>query len=229
MKTSDIYRRAFSLLRKKEPYTANRYNLKKAILDLGPTGYPFERVIAEILKSEGFSVEIGKNVQGRCISHEVDVIAERNKHNIMVECKFHNKAGYKTDVKVALYVQARFEDINNRLARQRNQSEKYYETWLVTNTKLTLDAIRYASCVGIKTIGWNHPQENSLQALIEGFGLHPVTSLITLTTSQKKQLVRQGTVLCKEIISNEKILHSIGLNELKVTQVLEEIYELCQQ
>ena len=145
----------------------------------------------------------------------------------MIECKFHNKAGYKTNLKVALYVQARFEDINKSLARQQNQSDKHYEAWLVTNTKLTSDAIDYASCVGIKTIGWNHPRGNSLQVLLEGLGLHPVTCLITLSTSQKNQLIRQGTVLCKELIGNEKNMYSIGLSKLKVAQILEEVYRLC--
>ena len=60
MKTSAIYRRAFSYLRRKQPLAAGRYNIKKAIMELGPTGYPFEKIIAEILRGQGFSIEVGK-------------------------------------------------------------------------------------------------------------------------------------------------------------------------
>jgi transcriptional regulator NrdR family protein len=42
--TQKIYGRAFSLLRKKTKYVASRYKLKKAIMELGPTGYPFEHL-----------------------------------------------------------------------------------------------------------------------------------------------------------------------------------------
>ncbi|MDO8572067.1 MAG: hypothetical protein Q7R79_05290 [bacterium] len=33
--------------------------------------HPFEKLIGELLASEGFSVEVGKIVQGSCVSHEV--------------------------------------------------------------------------------------------------------------------------------------------------------------
>jgi transcriptional regulator NrdR family protein len=48
--TKEIYNRAFSLLKKKKSYLASKYKLKKAIYELGPTGYPFERFISAILK-----------------------------------------------------------------------------------------------------------------------------------------------------------------------------------
>src|SRR3989344_922725 len=110
-KTRDIYRHAFSLLRKRERPAAARYSLKRAIMELGPTGHPFENLVGELLKLRGFSVKVASIVQGLCVSHEVDVVAEQGSRHIMVECKFHNEQGIKSDVKVALYVQARFEDI----------------------------------------------------------------------------------------------------------------------
>ena len=41
--TKEIYKRAFSLLRKESAHMAAKYKLKKAILELGPSGYPFEK------------------------------------------------------------------------------------------------------------------------------------------------------------------------------------------
>ncbi|MBI2450463.1 MAG: restriction endonuclease [Candidatus Nealsonbacteria bacterium] len=226
--TSDIYHRAFSLLRKKHRFAAGRYRLKNAIMELGPTGYPFERFVAEILKSQGFSVEVGKIVQGACVTHELDIIAMKNNRHIMVECKFHNQAGIKSDVKTALYVQARFEDLKKRWQVQPGHGEKLHQAWLVTNTKLTSDAIKYANCVGINVIGWSHPPGESLQDLIEESGLHPLTSLTALSLSQKRQLLERGLILCKDILDNKNLLPAVGVNEAKISFVLKEIEELCK-
>ncbi len=227
MKTRDIYRRAYSLLRKWEAPKTGRYALKNAIMELGPTGFPFEKLVAELLKYQGFSVEVDKIVQGWCVSHEIDIMAQQNERLVIVESKFHNKPGIKTDVKVALYVQARFEDIRKQLPNQFGREQKLLEAWLVTNTKLTLDAIRYADCVGIRAIGWSYPPDSSLQNLIERAGLHPLTSLTSLNRYQKRQLISQGLVFCREI--DKSILQSIGISESKATHILIEANKLCYQ
>jgi Holliday junction resolvase-like predicted endonuclease len=185
MKTSEIYRRAFSLLRQHKTFAAGRYSLKKAIMDLGPSGHPFEKLVGELLKSEGYSVEVSVIVQGRCVTHEIDVIAKKDNRCVMVECKFHNEAGIKSDVKVALYVQARFEDLVNQWQMHSDTAQKFDEAWLMTNTKLTTEAIQYANCVGMKAVGWNYPPTNGLETWVEKAGLHPVTSLTTLSKYQK--------------------------------------------
>ena len=227
-KTRDIYRHAFSLLRKHERPAAARYSLKRAIMELGPTGHPFENLVGELLRLQGFSVEVAGIVQGLCVSHEVDVVAEQGSRHIMVECKFHNEQGIKSDVKVALYVQARFEDIQ-KAGGQKDpaHTQKFHEAWLVTNTQLTSDAIAYASCVGMKAIGWNYPAQGSLQDLIEQAGLHPLTCLTTLSGSNKRVLLDKGLVLCKDVAKNKKALQAIGFNQPKIAQVEKEITQLC--
>lgn len=227
MRTADIYRHAFSLLRKKHPLVAARYNLKKAIMELGPSGHPFERFVGELLKAQGFSVQIGKVYRGFCISHEIDVVAEKDKRRIMVECKFHNQPGLKSDVKVALYVQARFEDIDRQWHKQQEHSQKFHEVWLVTNTKLTSDAVKYSKCVKMKAVGWSYPPKESLQNLVEKSGLHPLTCLTSLSRFQKQQLLNQGLILCKDIIRNKNALKYVGANPLKISQVTKEINNLC--
>jgi Holliday junction resolvase-like predicted endonuclease len=215
------------LLRKRETHKASRYAIKNAIMELGPTGFPFERLVAELLKHQGFSVEVDKIIQGWCVSHEIDVIAQKDKRLVIVESKFHNQQGIRTDVKVALYVQARFEDLRKQLLGQFDREHKLLEAWLVTNTKLTSDAIQYANCVGIRAIGWSYPQDNSLQNLIEQANLHPLTSLTTLSKYQKRQLLGQGLVLCQEIDTG--VLQSIGISKPKAIKVLKEANVLCKK
>ena len=173
MRTTDIYRHAFQLLRRYASPAAGRYALKRAIMELGPSGYPFEKLVAAVLAAEGFSPRVGVLLQGKCVAHETDVLAEKQNRRILVECKYHNQPGIRSDVKVALYVWARFQDLG-----------KFDEAWLVTNTKFTDDAIRYAKCVGMQAIGWSYPAADSLQKRIDRLGLHPLTCLTTLSRPQ---------------------------------------------
>ncbi len=109
--TGKIYRKAYEVLRKRSRPKAARYKLKKAIMELGPSGYPFEQFVGAILEKQGFSVEVGTVVAGRCVNHEIDVLAAKNSKLVMVECKFHNRPGVKCDVKVPLYIHSRFRDV----------------------------------------------------------------------------------------------------------------------
>ncbi len=229
MPTFQIYGHAFSLLRKREsPATASRYALKQAIRDLGPSGHPFEKLVGRLLSAEGFVVEVGKIVQGLCVNHELDVIAQKDNQHIMVECKFHNQPGIKSDVKVALYIQARFEDVRKAWERDKTHAQKFHEAWLITNTKLTSDAIRYAECVGMKAIGWSYPTGNSLEMRIERAGIHPITCLTTLAYSQKRKFLEKGIVLCQDILDNQNLLRSFGIADAKAAEVVSEIQGLCK-
>ena len=226
--TQDIYKRAFSLLSKYDHPVAGKYSLKQAIMELGPTGHPFEKLVSELLKTKGFSAQVSVIVQGICITHEIDVVAEKENQRIMVECKFHNQPGIKTDVKVALYVQARFEDIQNAWLKNKNDAQKFNEAWLVTNTKLTSEAIRYTQCVGIKVLGWNYPVNEGLEVLIDRSGLHPVTCLTTLSRKNKQYLLSKNIVLSKELLQDKNILRNLGLDNTEIFQVEKEINGLCQ-
>lgn len=175
------------------------YNLKKAIMHLGPSGYSFEKYIGRILECIGYSVEVGKIVNGQCVTHEVDVIAIKNNQHFMIECKYHNRQGYKTDVKVPMYIKSRFEDVEAMWVKKKGHEHKFHQAWVVTNTKFTTDAIAFGKCIGIKLIGWGYPNKGSLQELIENTGLHPVTCLMSLSEKEKHYLLDNGIVLCMDL------------------------------
>ena len=226
MTTDELYATAFRLLKKHRPNVAARYSLKKSILLMGPSGHPFETLIAEVLRFQGFEVQSRQVVQGRCVKHELDVIAEKEGRRIMVECKFHHEQSLKVDIKTALYVQARFEDLHSTEIISKTGTRGFDQGWLVTNSKITSDATQYARCVGLQAIGWDYPLGGSLPLLIDRAGLHPVTSLTLLNKSQKVNLIEKGLVLCKDI--SGPILNNIGLSKEKVASVLEESKKLCQ-
>lgn len=228
MTTKEIYRKAFSKLRKKGRPMAARYSLKKAIMELGPSGFPFEKFIAAILKHEGYRVKVGKIIKGFCVQHEVDVIAEKDNQHFMIECKFHSESSRNCNVKIPLYIQSRFLDISKQWEKMSGHTTKFHQGWIATNTRFTTDAIQFGNCSGLYLLGWNHPQKGSLKERIDASGLHPVTCLTTLTKKEKQLLLEQMIVLCKDICEDEKILLNIGLQENRIKKAMAEAKALCQ-
>lgn len=221
--TKEIYHRAFDLLRKEEKPIALKYSLKRAIMELGPSGFPFEKFIAEIFRYKGYTAETGKIVKGFCVEHEVDVVAWDDKKLVMCEAKFHNDPGMKSDLKVALYVKARFDDLR-KMTFKYGKERRLDEGWLITNTKFSSTAIEYGSCQGgLIMIGWNYPPRGNLHDMVLEAKLHPVTCLTSLTGREKKFLLSQGLVLCKSVIENPGLLPLMGLSPVKAQKVMEEI------
>ena len=223
MYTEDIYRHAFEILRREEATpVAARYSIKRAVFSLGPSGFPFEQFIAEVLRAHGWKAHTGVALTGRCAPHEVDVVAERGGKRVGIEAKFHNDAGGKTDIKDALYVRARFEDLHAApLASMRVD-----EGWLVTNTRFTRNAIRYAQCSGLTLLGWDYPRNHGLFDLIETGRVHPLTCLTTLSESEKHRFLDQRIVLCKSVIVPHT-LKEFGVRPDRIPHVLEEAKQLC--
>lgn len=224
--THDLYKHAFELLHKEDKPIALKYSLKRAIMELGPSGFPFEDFVAEIFRQKGFTAETGKIVRGFCVEHEVDVVAWNDQKLIMVEAKFHNELGIKSDLKIALYVKARFDDLRKMTFRY-GKERQLDEGWLVTNTKFTSTAIEYGSCQGgLRMIGWNYPPVGNLHDMILESKLHPLTCLLSLNGREKKYLLDKGIVLCKTILLNQDLLIELGFNSAKVQKVIDEIESL---
>jgi hypothetical protein len=226
--TKKIYQMAFNLLKERSKHLAARYHLKQAIMELGPSGYPFEKFVGEILKHQGYSVEVGVIVKGKCVTHEVDVIALADHHHFMIECKYHNQRGIVCDVKIPLYINSRFKDVEAEWIKLPGHNKRIHQGWVVTNTKFSTDAIQYGNCAGLKLLGWDYPIKGSLKDLIDDFGLYPITCLTTLTRAEKQGLLDRKIVLCTEICSAPKLLYDLGMNEAKVNRVLEEGQMLCK-
>lgn len=228
MSTHDIYHRAFEMLNRAEQPVAIKYSLKRAIMELGPSGFPFEKFVAEILREKGFETLTDQKVRGKLVEHEIDVVAWNAEKLIMVEAKFHNQLGVKTDLKVILYVKERFDDLSGATFDYGRPGRKIDEGWLVTNTKFTSTAIEYGSQQGkeLVMIGWNYPTNGNLHDLILEEKLHPLTCLSTLNGRGKKELLDRGIVLCKTLISNPQLLDAINLTSTEKEKVLEEIKAL---
>jgi len=222
MTTADIYRSALLLLRKHASHVAIRYSLRRALAELGPDGFPFEKFVARMFQSWGYQTLTDQQVMGACISHEIDVVAWKPGSLSMVEAKFHNEFALKSDVKVALYVKARFDDIMLNTFNYGGIEQKLTDKWLITNTKFTDQAIKYGSCNSLKMVGWNYPEHDNLHEIINSLKLHPVTCITRLSQNQKRDLVGRGMIVCSDVLKNPQVLHDIGLNEAEIQGVLVE-------
>lgn len=220
--TGQIYKYALRYLHKNDKSVAAHYNLKRAIMELGPDGYPFEQFIGHVLRLNGYTVKTNQTLKGQCVTHEVDVVAEKDNRKIFIECKFHNQPGAKSSVKVIMYINSRFMDLINGI-KKRAKTHKHYEMWVVTNTKFTLDALAFGNCYGLNLVSWQNPQGESLPDLINIAQAHPITTLTSLTAEQKKFLVHNGIVLCRQLHHSDELLKKAGISEARIATIKEQI------
>lgn len=226
--SNEIYKKAFALLKKYNRISASRYSLKRALFDLGPTGYPFERMVGALLKERGFKTKVSVILNGECVTHEIDVLAEKGENVYAIECKFHSDAKATSNVKVPLYINSRFLDIQKQWNTNSNNSTHLKQGWLVTNTRFTKDAVNYGKCVGLTLLSWDYPKNNGLKANIDSLALYPVTTLTTLTKREKHQLIEKNIVLVKELTNATKTMRNIGISEVRIQRVIDEVKKLCQ-
>ena len=225
--TKQIYKMAFKILKGKSSVSASRYKLKKALMELGPTGFPFEKFVGKLMEHEGFATKVGVIVQGNCVQHEIDVIAQKGNNHYMIECKYHSDQGRFCNVKIPLYIHSRFLDVEKQWERQKGHENKLHKGGVYTNTRFTTDAIQYGKCVGLLMTSWDYPYGNGLKDRIDKSGLHPLTALTTLTKNEKAKLLDKGIVLCKELHENPIILDQINIPKARQKNILDDSNQLC--
>jgi hypothetical protein len=225
--TKKIYKLAFQLLKKISNVHAAKYNLRSAIIALGPAGFYFEKFMAKIFEFEGFQTLTNQTLNGKCVTHEVDIILKKDKKITMVECKFHSSHQVKTNVKVPMYILSRYNDLNTQEYTFFNQKDRMSNCWIVTNNRFTEDAIQFAKCSNLELLSWNYPYENSLKNKVDSYHIYPVTALTTLTALEKDKLLIQNIITAKDLIENDDWLNKIGLSQKRIVNVLKEANQLC--
>ncbi|HEV7121537.1 MAG TPA: ATPase [Candidatus Paceibacterota bacterium] len=223
--SNDIYRRAFQMLRQEGRAAAARYSLRRALFEFGPSGHPFEDFVGELFKKEGWSIETRRLIPGKCVTHEVDVYATRGSETLAAELKYHNDPGYKTDVKIALYVKARFDDIW-QCDPAKEGTCPIDRGYLVTNTKFTTQAIDYATCSGISLLGWSYPHHGNLYDRIVASALYPITALTTLRKAEKRLLIDKNISTTDLLRQHRELLREIGVTPERIGSIVAEIETL---
>lgn len=231
MRTTDIYRLAHSALssyQKKNP-NAIKYSLKQCVMELGPSGFPFESFVSRIFIELGYTCKTGVMLRGHCIEHEVDVLAHKGDEVICIEAKFHNESYLKSDTKVALYVKARFDDLIGQKITIDGQNAHITKGMLVTNTNFTDSAHVYADCIGTyEMLSWNRPQNKNLLTYIEEFKLYPITIIPELSKREILQMIEMGVLMCNDIKSHKNILNKLNIKPRRQQAIYETINSICK-
>jgi hypothetical protein len=228
MQTQEIYRHAFSLLRQSRPPAAARYSLRRALFNLGPTGFPFEKFLARLFDQDGYTTKTGVTLQGRCAPHEIDVAAYKEEHSFIAEAKFHARPGIKSDLQVAMYSYARLLDLKGSKICS-DDIRGINEFWLITNTKFTSTAEDYGTCVGLKLLSWDFPKHDNLHDRIQRARVYPITVLQNISAAQAETLIARDIILCRDILENEHMLRHLHLPTRKHEALLQEIHGLCKK
>ncbi len=226
MTTQEIYKKAFSLLHEVKDSSLSRYLLKEALLEIGPTGYPFEKFMGYIFEKQGFEVKVGVEIEGAAVIHEMDVVATKGKVQHLVECKYHQDQGKQSGVQVPLYVRARINDIIEKRKENKSFAEFEFIGWVVTNTRFSFDAIKYAEHSGLKLMSWDYPKGSSLKETIEKLKIYPVTVLHHLTKAEKEKILSRGIVTCSELLNNKKLLTELNIDKERYQELLTDLNAL---
>lgn len=191
-----------------------KYSLKSSLLRLGPAGYRFEKFVAVLLEHHGYRTRLNEFLHGKCVEHEIDVIAEKEER-YLIECKFHNTPIY-TGIKEVLYSYARFLDIV--------EVREFDGLWIFTNTKFSSEAIKFSECRGIKLTGWRYPDKMGIEYLLESKGLYPVT-VLRISDQEIEELLKRGFAFCNDLIKESKRVQEIfGKRGLEIVEMASEIF-----
>jgi Holliday junction resolvase len=216
VKSQEIFRYTLEELKKLHKPLASKYNLKRAIYNLGPSGFPFEKYFAKILAEYGYETIINEWIDGKCLSYETDIIAIKDGRRYVIECKFHNQFGIKVDLKDVLYIFGRWIDIK----------ENYNDLlpWIATNTKISWEGIRFAECRNIKVTAWRYPKGESLENLIEAKNLYPVTTLLSGSRKIYERLLENNYVIIIDLIREniKEIANKTRLDERIIKSLADE-------
>lgn len=127
--TKKIYCWAFSLLPERSNHFVG-YHLKRRIMQLGPSYFSFEKFIGKILRYQEYGIKVREIIKGQCVNHGINVIAKKSEYPFMVESNY--------DVKILLYIEARFKDVEAVWLKLPKHAIKFHQCWVVKNIRAQL-------------------------------------------------------------------------------------------
>lgn len=226
MTTKQVYKIVFNELRKRKACFACRYDLRNALLRLGPAGYKFEKYVASILTAHGYDARVpDEEFEGSCVFHEVDVVAEKDHRIVFIEAKFRNRFNDVVNLKDTMATWARFLDLVDGSAV--GKCPHFDEPWIITNARFSDRARQFGICKGIHMIGWDFPQERTLASMVDHNALYPVTVLDDLTQAEIDKLSHHGIMLCKELseMDSNEVQAKLDISEHRVLELM----SMCSQ
>lgn len=179
--TKELYQIVFSEIENYGLKQHSRtYRLREALSRLDSAD--FEKFVKAFLEKEGFSCIWDRKIQGFCIDHQIDIIAEKNNQTFFVEVKKHKNFHRDSGLGTVAELWARLEDLQKGFKTGKSKIN-IANAWLITNTKFSDYAKKYSDCKGLKLLGWRYNSfaENKtegLEKMIENLGVGMITEIV---------------------------------------------------
>jgi len=216
--TSKILKMIFRYMEKYRPAIGHQIDLKQAIAMLRSKP-DFEIFIAKLFEAMGYEVETNLIIQGKCIEHEIDVVARKENEVILIEVKHHVNHHTYSGLDVFLQLNSTLEDLKEGYEVGRNNF-KFTKAILICNTKVSEHARRYALCRGLEFIAWKFPPEKGLERLIEEYKFYPISFLKEIERDEAYKLADIGIVTVKQLLEDvEKISRRSGISKNRILEL----------
>ena len=221
IETEKILKKIFRLLRRYKPIMKHLTDLRRALSLMSPRP-DFERFVQIVLSENGFEVTPNQIIRGKCVEHEVDAIATKDRTTYFVEVKHHYNYHTPTGLDESRIARAVLEDVTEGFELGLNNLE-IDRAMIVCNTKYSDHAKRYGECRGILQIGWSSPPYHSLQDMIEEKKLHPITCLKGLKKETRERLTSAGVILMKQVVEEdpEQLMERTGMSKESIELIIE--------
>ncbi len=209
----DVYKKVLNVISQEKDLKAlhQRYQLKNAIMRMGPAGFAFENYIASLLEYYDFQATgIRSKIKGKCATHEIDLIGMKGNNRFLIECKYHSKHGVYTGLKESLYTHARFLDLQQMFSGE----------IIFCNTKISNHAKKYARCIGQHVFSWRYPAESSLEKIIEKYNLYPIT-ILNLSQKELRIFSESNMMIAKNLLMYDeaKIARMTGISKKRISNM----------
>jgi hypothetical protein len=216
--TKKILQMVFLYMKKYRPAIGYQIDLRQAIAMLRSKP-DFEIFVAKLFEALGYKVETNLIIQGKCVEHEIDVVARKDSEIILVEVKHHVNHHTYSGLDTFLQLNSTLEDLKEGYESGKNNF-KFTRAILICNTKVSDHARRYALCRGLEFIAWKFPQEKGLERLIEEYKLYPITFLKGIERNEAYKLADASVVTVKQLLDDvEKISRKSGIGKNRILQL----------
>lgn len=218
--TREILREIYEELGKHDPIFKFQMDLRESLSLLKPKP-DFEQYTRIILSEIGFKVIPGQIIRGKCIDHEIDAIAFKENKTYLIEVKHHYNHHTLTGLDVVRILWAVYEDVKEGYKLGLHDLN-INGAMVVSNTKFSHHAIKYAECKGIEYLGWKIPIGKGIESIIEERKLYPVTYLKGLSREIIDRLTANKIITLKKLIqySPREIQQIASISKKEASEII---------
>lgn len=172
--TRDLYKAVYRTVHKHGAVdSAKIYRIREAFSKID--SIEFEKIIANLFSARNINSTWNQMVLGKCIEHQIDVIAD----NRLIEVKRHSNPHRETGLGDVVELWGRLLDINE------NPDNKFLNAVLVTNGKFSEHAKKFSMCRKIGLLGWRYNSSGlfnnnltGLESIVEVIGKDKVLNIL---------------------------------------------------